>query len=143
MLKPVCSEALKRIFRLCDIDKNGLLHNDEINDFQVLSCLVTDSKIECFGAPLQRSELENIKKNVLETDQTGVIDNGLTESGFLCLQVLFIQKGRMETTWTILRTFGYDDDLTLRDDFLYPTYTHIHMHQLEILCAQRLLSRIK
>lgn len=30
----------------------------------------------------------------------------------------------METTWTVLRTFGYDDDLTLREDFLYPQYSN-------------------
>lgn len=28
----------------------------------------------------------------------------------------------METTWTVLRTFGYGDDLTLREDFLFPPF---------------------
>lgn len=35
VLKPACSDALKRIFKLCDLDKNGILCDDEINDFQV------------------------------------------------------------------------------------------------------------
>uniref|UniRef100_A0A665VAW1 Mitochondrial Rho GTPase n=1 Tax=Echeneis naucrates TaxID=173247 RepID=A0A665VAW1_ECHNA len=41
-------------------------------------------------------------------------------SGFLFLNTLFIQRGRHETTWTILRKFGYDDNLELTDDYLYP-----------------------
>lgn len=45
-----------------------------------------------------------------------------TFSGFLFLNTLFIQRGRHETTWTILRKFGYDDNLELTDDYLYPEY---------------------
>lgn len=45
---------------------------------------------------------------------------GLTEIGFLYLHTLFIQRGRLETTWTVLRRFGYGDDLSLREDFLCP-----------------------
>jgi Ras family protein T1 len=33
---------------------------------------------------------------------------------------MFIQKGRLETTWQILRSFGYGDDLVLAQDFLVP-----------------------
>jgi mitochondrial Rho GTPase 1 len=43
-------------------------------------------------------------------------------TGFVFLNVLFIQRGRLETTWTVLRTFGYDDNLDLREDFLQPPY---------------------
>ncbi|XP_048349909.1 mitochondrial Rho GTPase 2 isoform X2 [Sphaerodactylus townsendi] len=50
----------------------------------------------------------------------GVQDNGLTLNGFLFLNTLFIQRGRHETTWTILRRFGYDDALELTDDYLCP-----------------------
>lgn len=45
---------------------------------------------------------------------------GLTETGFIFLHTLFIQRGRLETTWTVLRAFGYGDDLALRERFLYP-----------------------
>ena len=40
--------------------------------------------------------------------------------GFLTLHGLFIQRGRHETTWTILRKFGYDDDLSFRKLYLFP-----------------------
>lgn len=45
---------------------------------------------------------------------------GITELGFLYLHTIFIQQGRMETTWTVLRKFGYGEGLDLREDFLLP-----------------------
>jgi Ras family protein T1 len=39
----------------------------------------------------------------------------------LTLNGLFIQRGRHETTWAILRKFGYDDDLTLNKEYLFPS----------------------
>uniref|UniRef100_A0A8C6IKK5 Uncharacterized protein n=1 Tax=Melopsittacus undulatus TaxID=13146 RepID=A0A8C6IKK5_MELUD len=39
---------------------------------------------------------------------------------FLFLHTLFIQRGRHETTWTVLRRFGYDDDLELTPEYLFP-----------------------
>jgi Ras family protein T1 len=41
VLKPACVEALKRIFKLCDTNKDGILDASELNEFQVscgLSC---------------------------------------------------------------------------------------------------------
>ena len=35
VLKPACIEALKRIFNLCDGDKDKVLNDDELNEFQV------------------------------------------------------------------------------------------------------------
>lgn len=34
-LKPKCLEALKRIFKISDVDKDGLLNGTELNLFQV------------------------------------------------------------------------------------------------------------
>ncbi len=36
----------------------------------------------------------------------GVVDRGLTLEGFLFLHVLFIERGRLESTWAVLRKFG-------------------------------------
>ena len=47
---------------------------------------------------------------------------GITEIGFLYLHTIFIQQGRMETTWTVLRKFGYGEGLDLREDFLLPRF---------------------
>ncbi|XP_023792232.1 WD repeat-containing protein 90 [Cyanistes caeruleus] len=109
-LKPACARALTRIFNLSDQDNNQILSDDELNYFQK----------SCFGNPLAPQALEDVKMVVWKNTTDGVQDNGLTLNGFLFLNTLFIQRGRHETTWTILRRFGYDDELELTDDYLYP-----------------------
>lgn len=59
-----------------------------------------------------------VKRVVQEQLSEGVNALGLTLTGFLFLHALFIEKGRLETTWTVLRKFGYDDDIKLRGDQL-------------------------
>ncbi|KAL6567706.1 Mitochondrial Rho GTPase 1 [Orobanche gracilis] len=110
VLKPRCVRALKRIFILCDHDRDGALSDAELNEFQVT----------CFNAPLQPSEIEGVKIVVQDKLREGVDDRGLTLTGFLFLHALFIEKGRLETTWTVLRKFGYNNELRLRDDQLPP-----------------------
>ena len=48
----------------------------------------------------------------------GVSSVGLTLPGFLFLHALFIERGRLETTWAVLRKFGYDNDLLLSTEVL-------------------------
>ncbi|XP_071395618.1 mitochondrial Rho GTPase 2 isoform X9 [Centroberyx affinis] len=79
-----------------------------------------DKQKSCFGNPLAPQALDDVKTVVWKNTSDGVQDNGLTLNGFLFLNTLFIQRGRHETTWTILRKFGYDDTLELTDDYLYP-----------------------
>ncbi|KAK1922388.1 P-loop containing nucleoside triphosphate hydrolase protein [Papiliotrema laurentii] len=142
-LKPKCLDALKRIFKISDVDKDGLLSAHELNQFQQ----------KCFSTPLQSQELEGILDLVRSYDpslvqpvpsfsapttpslpggnfsgrlhQPPVISptaEGVTEMGFLYLHTIFIQQGRMETTWTVLRNFGYGEGLDLREDFLLPKF---------------------
>ncbi|CAO3615069.1 unnamed protein product [Cunninghamella echinulata] len=112
VLKPQCVDALRRIFKLCDSDKDNVLNDIELNEFQR----------KCFNTPLQQHELDGVKDVVRQHEPAGVNENGLTEVGFAFLHSLFIQKGRLETTWTVLRKFGYGDDLSLREDFLLPPF---------------------
>ncbi|KAK4492532.1 hypothetical protein RD792_003344 [Penstemon davidsonii] len=107
-LKPRCVRALKRIFILCDHDMDSALNDEELNEFQV----------KCFNAPLQPAEIVGVKRVLQEKLPQGVNELGLTLTGFLFLHALFIEKGRIETTWTVLRKFGYNDKLKLRDDYL-------------------------
>ncbi|XP_069343253.1 mitochondrial Rho GTPase 2 isoform X6 [Eulemur rufifrons] len=74
----------------------------------------------CFGHPLAPQALEDVKMVVRKNVAGGVRDDRLTLDGFLFLNTLFIQRGRHETTWTILRRFGYSDALELTADYLYP-----------------------
>lgn len=75
-------------------------------------------QVKCFNAPLQPTEIEGVKKVVSEKMADGVSNNGLTLTGFFFLHALFIERGRLETTWTVLRKFGYDDEIKLRDDLV-------------------------
>lgn len=107
-LKPLCSRALKRIFMLCDKDGDGVLSDAELNAFQV----------QCFSAPLQQEELIGVKQVVAEKIPAGIVRNGLSLAGFLFLHALFIERGRLETTWAVLRKYGYGIDLRLSPEVL-------------------------
>ncbi|EJT98761.1 mitochondrial Rho 1 [Dacryopinax primogenitus] len=112
VLKPACIDALKRIFKLCDVNKDGILDAQELDEFQ----------IKCFSQPLQAQERTGIFEMVAQGIPDGIRDEGITEAGFLYLHTLFIQRGRLETTWTILRQFGYGADLKLTELFLSPKF---------------------
>uniref|UniRef100_A0A1A8H6D0 Mitochondrial Rho GTPase n=1 Tax=Nothobranchius korthausae TaxID=1143690 RepID=A0A1A8H6D0_9TELE len=109
-MKPLCVKALTRIFKVSDLDNDGILNDNELNFFQRI----------CFNTPLEPHALEDVKNVVRKNMMDGVLNSGLTLKGFLFLHTLFIQRGRHETTWTVLRRFGYDDDLELNQDYLFP-----------------------
>ena len=67
---------------------------------------VASLQVRCFSAPLQPTEISGVKRVVQEKMPEGANDNTLTLTGFLFLHALFIEKGHMETAWTILRKFG-------------------------------------
>ncbi|XP_023567210.1 mitochondrial Rho GTPase 2 isoform X1 [Octodon degus] len=110
-LRPKCAQALTRIFRLSDQDLDNSLSDEELNAFQK----------SCFGHPLAPQALEDVKRVVCKNVPGGVQDDRLTLDGFLFLNTLFIQRGRHETTWAILRRFGYSDMLELTTDYLFPS----------------------
>lgn len=122
-LKPRCSQALKRVFLLCDRDKDNLLDEEELNDFQVtlLSLRPLENippQVKVFWAPLQPEELEGVLNAVASKLPSGVQDNSFTVNGFLYLHAMLMEQGRYETTWIVLRKFGYTNDLTLSNDLL-------------------------
>ncbi|CAD7698024.1 unnamed protein product [Ostreobium quekettii] len=107
-LKPRCAQALRRVFLLCDHDRDNRLSEREINAFQ----------IACFNTPLQPDELVSVLETVGEKIPHGVKDNGLTLPGFMFLNALFMERGRFETSWQVLRRFGYTNELTLSDELI-------------------------
>ncbi|GAB1296550.1 Mitochondrial Rho GTPase 1 [Apodemus speciosus] len=98
-MKPACIKALTRIFKISDQDNDGTLNDAELNFFQRI----------CFNTPLAPQALEDVKNVVRKHLSDGVADSGLT-----------LRVGRHETTWTVLRRFGYDDDLDLTPEYLFP-----------------------
>lgn len=113
LLKDECKIALARVFCLCDLDKDGVLSDEELNNFQRI----------CFGTPLAAQALQDVKTVVRKGCVEGVRDGKLSLEGFIYLHSLFIQRGRHETTWAALRKFGYSDDLELTERYLYPAIT--------------------
>uniref|UniRef100_A0A3Q4B1U7 Miro domain-containing protein n=1 Tax=Mola mola TaxID=94237 RepID=A0A3Q4B1U7_MOLML len=109
-MKSLCVKALTRIFKVSDLDNDGILNDNELDFFQRT----------CFNAPLEPQALDDVKNVVRKNLSDWVCNDGLSLKGFLFLHTLFIQRGRHETTWTVLRRFGYDDDLELNQDYLFP-----------------------
>ncbi|CAK9828451.1 Mitochondrial Rho GTPase [Anthophora retusa] len=105
-----CKIALQRIFKICDLDNDGLLNDMELNAFQQW----------CFNTPLQPQVLEDVKAVLSKNIQDGVCNGCVTMKGFMYLQCLFIQRGRNETTWAVLRKFGYDNELQMSKEYIYP-----------------------
>ncbi|WVY99004.1 hypothetical protein V8G54_031155 [Vigna mungo] len=119
-----CVRALRRIFILCDQDMDGALNDEELNEFQV----------KCFNAALQPSEIVKVKSIVQQKVPDGVNSVGLTFPGFIYVHNMFLKKGRTETLWAVLRKFGYDNDLKLRDDFLPVPSMHASDKSVELTC---------
>ncbi|XP_020972085.1 mitochondrial Rho GTPase 2 isoform X2 [Arachis ipaensis] len=103
-----CVRALRRIFVICDQDMDGALNDEELNEYQV----------RCFNAPLQPSEITRVKRLIEQKVPEGVNYTGLTFPGFIYIHNMYLKKGSTETFWTVLRKFGYDNNLKLRDDCL-------------------------
>ncbi|KAI5310652.1 ERMES complex Ca(2+)-binding regulatory GTPase gem1, partial [Ascosphaera atra] len=114
VLKPAAIAALHRIFYLCDKDRDGWLNDAEIRNFQT----------KCFGKPLSEEDLEHIKTTIARTCPApdAVTSAGISARGFLHLNKLYVEKGRHETVWIILRTFKYTDNLSLQESFLHPKF---------------------
>lgn len=106
-----CKKALTRIFMVCDLDNDGLLNDYELNAFQK----------RCFDMPLRPEAMEEVKEVLRRNISGGVSPNNcITLQGFLYLHCLIVQRGQSHTTWTVLRKFGYNDQLHLTKDFLFP-----------------------
>lgn len=71
-----------------------------------------------FGFPLQPEEVRGVFETVKNVLPTGLHGQALTVSGFLLLHALFMERGAYESTWRVLRRFGYTNELTLSDELL-------------------------
>ncbi|XP_065199463.1 mitochondrial Rho GTPase isoform X2 [Planococcus citri] len=109
-----CVKALTRIFKICDFDNDGLLSDKELNLFQK----------RCFDTPLRKEAMQDIKTIISKNINGGISSNNMiTLAGFLFLHNLFMQRGRSQTTWAVLRRFGYQENLDISKEYLYPKLT--------------------
>ncbi|KAL7547794.1 hypothetical protein ACHAWF_011059 [Thalassiosira exigua] len=107
-LTPACSRAFTRIFRMFDMDRDGLLSDMELNAFQQTIWKVS----------LTEKDLAAWKNMATQHDHEGdgeaICDGKFTLSGFLVIvEVLITSQNRLEVPWKVLRTMGCDDELNL------------------------------
>lgn len=103
VLTKKCRNALVEIFKLSDLDGDGLLSDHELNLFQE----------NCFGTPLQKDALDDLKLIIKQSTIDGIVNDSLTQAGFLFLHTLSIDKGRLDFTWQVLRKFNYDNQVNV------------------------------
>ncbi len=100
-------KALKRIFRIFDKEKKGIISKYEFNKIH--------EKI--FDIKLENDHFMAIKeciKTISNTNQTGIsLDDDMTVEGFINLNKVAVQVGESQITWSALRKYGYNDSLEL------------------------------
>uniref|UniRef100_A0A3B3VWL1 Ras homolog family member T1a n=1 Tax=Poecilia latipinna TaxID=48699 RepID=A0A3B3VWL1_9TELE len=74
-LKPSCIKALARIFKISDLNNDGVLNDDELNLFHII----------CFNTPLAPQVLEDVKDTVMRDLNNGLRYDGLTLRGQTCV----------------------------------------------------------
>jgi len=67
----MCKKALERIFKICDVNNDGVLDDMEMYNFQKF----------CYDAPLQPQALDSVKNIIQANCNNGVVNNGITLSG--------------------------------------------------------------
>lgn len=111
---------------MADVDKDGFLSDHELIAFQQ----------DIFGQPLTNEELASIKACIQSDCVDGFIPGkGVTEKGFLFLNQLFIQRGRLETTWTVLKHYDFDEHLDLLVDYSILKYLNRNGYVPQLSCS--------
>eukprot|EP01133_Synstelium_polycarpum_P005872 gene5872-6791_t len=104
-----CEQALRRIFQICDLDNDGALNDLEINYYHQ----------RCSHDEMSSEDISELKKFLRTKMPNGVDANGFTVDGFLYMNLLFLAKGPQHT-WLTIRSFRYDDNLVLKQEYLQP-----------------------
>jgi len=110
-LKKKYVSGLKRIFRICDRDKQELMTDQNLSEFNHY----------CFSVPLSTQDVTEIKGKISQEQiPNAVTQKGITLAGYLAMNHLFINTGQFEVNWKVLHRFGYGEDLQLRPSYLNP-----------------------
>ena len=113
-----CKRALTRIFRMYDEDRDNLLSDVELNNFQR----------DTYHVPIFDRDLSAWKKVVSRNNPSNEVvvkDGKFTLAGFFIIFDVFITQNRLDVVWQALRRFHYDDDLHLHvpDEVMTPPGT--------------------
>lgn len=114
-LTPKFIQALERIFKICDLDNDGVLNEYEMNNFVSRSF---DTKL------LHHQKFESLKEVIRINFCSTIYETGFTLKAFKYFHMLFIprfmQRRRNEAIWSILHQFGYDNDVNMSKEFTHP-----------------------
>lgn len=99
-----CLCALRRVFRIHDLDGDGLWTDEDMQAMQQA----------CFEIPLTARDLRDTKRQ-LHLLGGATANDRITFRGFLAIIDMCVTKG-LVVLWTILRRYGYDDELALHVD---------------------------
>ncbi|KAL6928316.1 hypothetical protein ACO0SA_003054 [Hanseniaspora valbyensis] len=145
-LKEPCYVAMMRIFTLADTNMDGVLDFKEMAALQE-KCFgkgidMTEFKRICLEVKMYAlddgneepndnneeinpffSSERKTNANIANNGDVAVVENvGITRLGFLLLLKIYIERGRFETIWGLLRGYNYNDTLQISDDLLYPKF---------------------
>lgn len=129
-LKKSCQIAMKRIFTLADDDMDGVLDYYEMKKLQercfpVSKNMPSFDELEferlCIEIKMYKQE-ESTRTEREHTLDLAVNTNksGIDLYDFYTLIKIYIERGKFETVWGLLRGFKYNDILQISDDLLYP-----------------------
>ena len=120
-LTAACTRAFTRIFRMFDLDRDGLLSDDELRGLQnkiwgvtLIGSDVTEWKkaLAHHDLIIYRSDDVSVERES-QSEEDVIINDKITLTGFLTIIDILISQNRLEVPWTVLWTLGYDDDLNL------------------------------
>eukprot|EP00601_Ochromonadales_sp_CCMP2298_P020292 CAMPEP_0173324208 /NCGR_PEP_ID=MMETSP1143-20121109/30931_1 /TAXON_ID=483371 /ORGANISM="non described non described, Strain CCMP2298" /LENGTH=750 /DNA_ID=CAMNT_0014268231 /DNA_START=156 /DNA_END=2408 /DNA_ORIENTATION=+ len=100
---PAARRAFLRIFRIFDLDGDGLLNDAEL----------ADTQLRCFDDLINADELMALKRQIALKDAGGVQGDCVTFEGFVGLIKLNLIAHQYQVPWLILRRFDYDDSLNI------------------------------
>nr|CAD7265353.1 unnamed protein product [Timema shepardi] len=109
-----------------DSDRVGCMVS--VPDYDRFGCTVSVPDYDRVGCTVSVPDYDRVgcMVSVPDSDRVGctvsVPDWQGWSHGFLFLHCLFIQRGRNETTWAVLRKFGYNDNLQITKEYLHPRF---------------------
>ena len=117
-LTPKFVDRLKRIFTLCDLDGDGALNESEIQYFNHRT----------FDEKIPEKDLQQVQR-VAKYNNANYVDSndGIKFEGFLFWITVFVEKQEEEVAWSVLYEWGYNRNLNLSQDFLFPNDDVYHL----------------
>ncbi|CAI8496522.1 unnamed protein product [Hanseniaspora opuntiae] len=130
-LKKSCQIAMKRIFTLADDDMDGVLNYYEMKKLQekcfpVSKNMSSFDELEFERLCIEIKMYKQEESTRMEREHTLDLAANTNKSGidlydFYTLIKIYIERGKFETVWGLLRGFKYNDILQISDDLLYPS----------------------